>query len=135
MEPPPEQMMPVRPAASTAMPRLSGAVMPSSAWVVHLRKVPDATGDTGCAGDRYPGPSSNGWPRYIHGRHPEFVRLADEGGRFGEHLSMLAEVDRVADAHDVDAVVDQGHHVVHVPHRHAHRVTLGRLYEVRFSSA
>ena len=37
------------------------------------------------------------------------MRLADEGGRFGEHLMFVlaAEVDRVADAHDVDAVVDQ----------------------------
>ena len=32
---------------------------------------------------------------------------------------------------DVDAVVDQGHDVVHVPHRHAHGVSLGRLDEVR----
>ncbi len=108
------------------------------ARVVHLRKVrTNAGGDTGCTGDQLwvllvrDGLATGVHPD--HSEHAKFVRLADEGGRFSKHLMFVlaAEVDRVADAHDVDAVVDQGHHVVHVPHRHAHGVTLGRLDKVR----
>ena len=32
-------------------------------------------------------------------------------------FKFTTDVDRVANAHDIDAVVGEGHDVVHVPHR------------------
>ena len=43
-----------------------------------------------------------------------------------------SDVHGVADAHDVDAVVNQRHHVVHVPQRLADGIPLGRFDKVRF---
>ena len=61
-----------------------------------------------------------------HGNHTELVGLTNEVGCFGEHFVFVfaPNVDGVANTDHVDAVVNKGHDIVHVPKRLADGVAL-----------